>query len=123
MPRGPRIKGKGKRRALKYQQHWDLVIGFRKAPGTPGASFASMDEAREAYLEHQDELVTNAGSRPTGYWLFKADGVCRHYSEGLLWLAEHGEFRDDEVLQLREWGGQYWPPAVEAAYMAKKAGG
>lgn len=103
MPRGPKIKGKARQRALTYDQRWDLLIGWARPPGTPGASFASMDDARSAYFEHRDELVTNVGSRPSGYWWFEADGVDRNYRDGLAWLIEHNALRPDEVRQLAEW--------------------
>lgn len=103
MPRGPKIKGKGQRRALTYQQHWDLVIGWARPPGTPGASFASLADARQAYFEHRDELLTNAGTRPTGYWLFEADGIDRDFAAGLAWLIANNALRPDEVRQLAEW--------------------
>ena len=113
---------------LTYAQQWALMIGWDNSPRSLAKTgemrtFQTIDEAREAWFAHRDEIyrTCNVGTRSWGWWRFESeDGLDRCGADGLLYLIESGELTDGEAHQLSKWGGDLWPPAAETISTSPK---
>ena len=130
----PRRRGKRKGAPLTYTQTWDLLLGWwpdknRGRGSGEMQSFDTLEEAREAWFAHRDEIyrTSNPGTRAWGWWAFESGIEKKPPSNGaaLVYLIESGELTEGEAKHLREagerCGANYWPDGAEAAWQKREA--
>jgi hypothetical protein len=87
-------------RKLSDSQFWSLLLG--EDPRRP--AFASDADRRAAWALHREELRTNAGTRPQGWWDYESPEPRSSEAEAEPdQLRRLGVLTPDEVAQIDGW--------------------